>query len=152
MRAWDLSWPPWIVCLLIRSHPKLGSDVDLYRARRTSMFQAAAALFTRTNVSQNYSILAPGTDVPSVNGLPAAPVLPPFKAGPWFIQPAQHKLNGKRVSVWSFEKRSAEMDKLGAQSRERVIEVLKAEVNKIHETVYKPIWMVLMILYADMKL
>jgi SCY1-like protein 2 len=116
------------------------------------MLQAAAALFNRTNLSQNYSILTPGTNVPSVTGLPAAPVLPPFKAGPWFIQAAQHKLNGKRVSVWSFDKRGAEMDKLGAQSRERVIEVLKAEVSKVQKIVYRYVWIYLVNLCADISL
>lgn len=94
------------------------------------MFSAAAALFARTNISQNYTINAPGTSAPTVPGLPAAPISSPFKAGLWLVQPAQHKVNGKRVSVWSFDKRNPEMERLGAQSKERVLEVLKAEVDR----------------------
>jgi SCY1-like protein 2 len=98
----------------------------------SSMFSAAAALFARTNISQNYTILSPGVPVPpppANSGLPSLPAGPPFKAGLWLIQPAQHKLNGKRVSVWTFEKRSGEMDRLGAQAKDMVLEILKAEVN-----------------------
>ncbi|KAG8844695.1 hypothetical protein FRC20_003418 [Serendipita sp. 405] len=93
------------------------------------MLSAAAAFLNRTNISQNYTILSPGQTVspPSNSGLPSLPVGPPFQAGLWNIQAAQHKLNGKRVSVWTFEKRSAEMDKLGVQAKETVLEVLKTE-------------------------
>ena len=98
-----------------------------------SMFSAAAALFARTNISQNYTILSPGVTVtvPGNMGLPSLPAGPPFRAGLWLIQPAQHKLNGKRVSVWTFEKRSPEMERLGGggQAREMVLELLKAEVS-----------------------
>ncbi|KAG8822798.1 hypothetical protein FRC19_005201, partial [Serendipita sp. 401] len=95
----------------------------------SSMLSAAAAFLNRTNISQNYTILSPGQTVspPSNSGLPSLPVGPPFQAGLWNIQAAQHKLNGKRVSVWTFEKRSAEMDKLGVQAKETVLEVLKTE-------------------------
>lgn len=92
------------------------------------MFAAASALFARTNISQNY-VINPSTSTPStVPGLPAAPTTSPFKAGLWSVQPAQHKLNNKRVSVWSLDKRSPEMERLGAVAKERVIELLKAEV------------------------
>ncbi|PVG01690.1 hypothetical protein CPB86DRAFT_823321 [Serendipita vermifera] len=100
----------------------------------SSMFSAAAALFARTNISQNYTILSPGVPVPpppANSGLPSLPPGPPFKAGLWHIQPAQHKLNGKRVSVWTFEKRSGEMDRLGVQAKDMVIEILKAEVSSL---------------------
>jgi SCY1-like protein 2 len=98
----------------------------------SSYLSAAAALFTRTNISQNYTILQPGSSPPAPpanSGLPSLPITPPFKAGLWFIQAAQHKLNGKRVSVWTVEKRGPEMERLGAQAKEMAIEVLKAEVR-----------------------
>ncbi|KIM23753.1 hypothetical protein M408DRAFT_249795 [Serendipita vermifera MAFF 305830] len=101
----------------------------------SSMFSAAAALFARTNISQNYTILTPGATVtnPANSGLPSLPAGPPFKAGLWLVQSAQHKLNGKRVSVWSFEKRSPEMDRLGggSQAKEVVLEMLKAEASAL---------------------
>ena len=95
------------------------------------MFSAAASFLNRTNISQSYTILTPGQNAapPSNSGLPSLPVGPPFQAGPWNIQAAQHKTNGKRVSVWTFEKRSAEMDRLGQQARDTVLEALKAEVS-----------------------
>jgi SCY1-like protein 2 len=102
------------------------------------MFAAATSLFTRTNVSQNYVIYTPGQapspPIPSGSGagsvLPVAPPAPPFKIGLWRVQSASHKVTGKRVSVWSFDKRGPDVDKLGPQSKERVIEVLKSEVSE----------------------
>lgn len=38
-------------------------------------------------------------------------------------------MNGKRVSVWTADKRGAEMERMGPASKERMIEVLKAEVS-----------------------
>lgn len=99
--------------------------------KMASMLSAAAALFARTNISQNYTILSPGVkvDVPGNAGLPSLPAGPPFRAGLWLVQPAQHRLNGKRVSVWTFEKRGPETDRVGAQAKEMVLEALKAEVR-----------------------
>ncbi|CCA68430.1 related to bovine rhodopsin kinase and to YGR052w [Serendipita indica DSM 11827] len=98
-----------------------------------SMFSAAASFLNRTNISQSYTILTPGQNAapPSNSGLPSLPVGPPFQAGLWNIQPAQHKINGKRVSVWTFEKRSPEMDRLGQQARDMVLEALKAEASAL---------------------
>src|SRR5258706_992341 len=102
------------------------------------MFAAATSLFTRTNVSQNYVICTPGQapspPIPSSSGvgsvLPVAPPAPPFKIGLWRVQSASHKLTGKRVSVWSFDKRGPDVEKLGPQSKERVVEGLKSEVSE----------------------
>ena len=101
------------------------------------MFAAATSLFARTNLSQNYVTYAPGqasSPIPSGSGpgsvLPIAPPAPPFKIGLWRVQSASHKLTGKRVSVWSFDKRGQEVDKLGPQAKERVTEVLKSEVSE----------------------
>jgi len=40
-----------------------------------------------------------------------------------------YKVTGKRVSVWSTDKRSQELERMGPASRERTIEVLKAEAS-----------------------
>lgn len=108
--------------------------------KMSSMFSAAAALFARTNISQNYTILTPGATVtnPANSGLPSLPAGPPFKAGLWLVQAAQHKLNGKRVSVWTFEKRSPELERLGGgnQAKEVVLEMLKSEVSLLSKYPY----------------
>ena len=54
----------------------------------------------------------------------------PFSVGLWRIQEAVHKSNGKKVSIWTFDKRGGEMERLSQPSaRERVMEVLKSEVS-----------------------
>ena len=60
--------------------------------------------------------------------LPAAAAHPPFNIGPWRVQPATHKVTGKRVSVWSADKKSPEMERMGPASRDKTLEMLKAEV------------------------
>ena len=106
------------------------------------MFAAASSFFARTNISQSYNI---GPSTPSIVGsrtaspapsgssaasLPAAAQPPPFTVGPWRVQPATHKVTGKRVSIWSADKKSQEMERMGPASRERTLEVLKAEVRE----------------------
>ena len=106
-----------------------------------TMFAAASSFFARTNISQSYNI---GPSTPSIVGsrtaspapagssaasLPAAAQPPPFNVGPWRVQPATHKVTGKRVSVWSADKKSPDMERMGPASRERTLEVLKAEVR-----------------------
>ncbi|EJD53253.1 kinase-like protein [Auricularia subglabra TFB-10046 SS5] len=96
------------------------------------MFAAASSLFARTNISQNYVVAAPGTTLPPpANGLPAPPPAQPFSLGLWKVANAAHKTTGKRVSVWTFEKRSQEMDRLNGPAKERVLEVLKAEASAL---------------------
>ena len=72
--------------------------------------------------------------IPSGSGagsvLLVAPPAPPFKIGLWRVQSASHKVTGKWVSVWSFDKRRQEVEKLGPQDTERVTEVLKSEVSE----------------------
>ena len=103
------------------------------------MLAAATSFFARTNISQSYNIggpsltgsrsSTPGPSGPSTSALPAATAhAPPFNVGPWKVQSATHKTTGKRVSVWSADKRSQEMERMGPASRERTLEVLKAEV------------------------
>ncbi|KZV84068.1 kinase-like protein [Exidia glandulosa HHB12029] len=96
------------------------------------MFAAASSLFARTNISQNYIIHGPNQPLPPPqNGLPAPPPTPPFHVGLWRVANAAHKTTGKRVSVWTFEKRSQEMDRLTPAAKERVVDVLKAEASAL---------------------
>jgi SCY1-like protein 2 len=92
------------------------------------MLAAATSLFARTNISQSYVISSPGT-TPSSSALPAATFTPPFNVGLWKVQFATHKTTNKRVSVWSFDKRSPELERCGPSARERVSDVLKVEVR-----------------------
>lgn len=118
------------------------------------MLAAASSFFGRTNISQNYTfgsssiISRTSTPTPSssATSLPTVAHSPPFNIGPWRVQSATHKVRscsvymrrrsnlvsqvtGKRVSIWSAEKRGPEMEKMGPASRERYIEVLKTEVS-----------------------
>ncbi|KAA1474848.1 other/SCY1 protein kinase [Dentipellis sp. KUC8613] len=104
------------------------------------MFAAATSFFSRSNISQNYNIGGPGlgsrTPTPSPSGapsssLPAVAHTPAFQVGPWRVQSATHKVTSKRVSVWTFEKRSAEMDRMTASARETTMEVLKSEASSL---------------------
>ena len=100
------------------------------------MFAAASSFFSRSNILQNYNLGAPGTaprsPTPSGSGsLPAAAHVPPFQVGLWKVQSGAHKTTGKRVSVWTCDKRAGEMDRLTAGARENVFDVLKAEVRVI---------------------
>jgi len=106
------------------------------------MFAAANSFFGRTNISQSYNIgpIAANTSRSSTPGpsgtsgstvLPIAAHTPTFNVGPWRVQSATHKTNGKRVSVWSMDKKSQEMDRIGPASRERAMEVLKAEASAL---------------------
>ncbi|KAI8998790.1 kinase-like protein [Trametes punicea] len=106
------------------------------------MFAAASSFFARTNISQSYNIgISSGssgsrTSTPSPAGtsstaLPSAALSPPFSVGPWRVQSATHKVTGKRVSVWSADKRSPEMERMGPASKERTLEILKAEASAL---------------------
>jgi hypothetical protein len=104
------------------------------------MLAAATSFFARTNISQSYNIgnSAPpglGTRPSTPSGststslsAPPAPT-PTFYIGLWKVQSAWHKTTSKRVSVWTFDKRGPDMERLGAQGKDRVIEVMKAEVS-----------------------
>ncbi|KLO10413.1 kinase-like protein [Schizopora paradoxa] len=108
------------------------------------MLAAASSFFSRTNISQNYNIgnTSPGissgsrssTPGPSSNAqgaLPSAPLTPAFHVGLWKVQSGTHKVTQKRVSVWSFDKRASEMERVSAQGKEKVIETLKAETSAL---------------------
>ncbi|TFK42768.1 kinase-like protein [Crucibulum laeve] len=98
------------------------------------MLAAATSFFARTAISQSYDI---GNTIqgsrPSTPGSNAAPspFAPSFNVGLWKVQSAAHKVTNKRVSVWNFDKRSSEVDRLGPVARERILEVLKAEASAL---------------------
>ncbi|KIJ60622.1 hypothetical protein HYDPIDRAFT_98218 [Hydnomerulius pinastri MD-312] len=99
------------------------------------MFAAASSFFSRTAISQSYNIggstngSRSTTPTPSGSATPMH-TSPPVRVGLWKVQGASHKVTNKRVSVWTFDKR-AEMEGLGPLSRERVLEVLKAEATAL---------------------
>ena len=112
-----------------------------HRILSSSMFAAATSFFARTNISQSYNI---GSSVPQGIGnlsRPATPggnttsltapaaATPAFFVGLWKVQSAWHKVTNKRVSVWIFDKRGSDIERLSPQGKERVIEVMKAEVS-----------------------
>lgn len=116
-----------------------------------TMLAAATSFFARTNISQSYNIgqppsggsasssrpTTPGVSSSSANspsgsgsnGIIPTTFTPTFPVGLWKVQSAYHKVTNKRVSVWSFDKRSADMERLGVLAKERTLEVLKAEVS-----------------------
>lgn len=104
------------------------------------MFAAASSFFARTNISQSYnigssvpqgigSLSRPATPGGNTTSLTApAPATPTFFIGLWKVQSAWHKVTNKRVSVWIFDKRGPDVERLSPQAKERAIEVMKAEV------------------------
>ncbi|KAK7023898.1 protein kinase domain-containing protein ppk32 [Favolaschia claudopus] len=103
------------------------------------MLAAATSFFARTAISQSYNIGSstglPGSrsSTPGPSGTSSAPAAfsPPLNVGLWRVQSASHKVTNKRVSVWSFDKRSAEMERLRPAAKERTLEVLKAEASSL---------------------
>ena len=105
------------------------------------MFAAATSFFSRSNISQNYTtggsstttLSRATTPVPaggaSSSALPTPAHVPPFQVGLWRVQSATHKVTGKRVSVWTFDKRNAEIDRLSPMAKDKTMDVLKAEVR-----------------------
>ena len=109
--------------------------------------QAATSFFKASAISQNYNYASNNTITPSslssftsssssvatrASGT-SSPTPPqnnihPFTSGLWRVQEAIHKTNGKRVCVWSFDKKNSSLDRLTANAKDRVFEVLKAEV------------------------
>lgn len=51
--------------------------------------------------------------------------------GLWRVQSAAHKLTAKRVSVWTFDKRNQDVERLSQSAKDRVIQILKAEVRSL---------------------
>ncbi|KAL5533231.1 PPK32 [Sanghuangporus sanghuang] len=118
------------------------------------MLAAATSFFARTNISTNYNIgsqssssplpgfgsgsrsstpgpQASGSTSASSAALPTPQLTPTFHVGPWRVQPATHKVTGKRVSVWTFDKRAPDTDRLSASAKEKIIENLKTEASAL---------------------
>ena len=105
------------------------------------MFAAASSFFARSAIFQNYNVGASssivgsrsGTPAPGTSsnsgGLPAPANAPAFFVGPWKVQSGSHKTTNKRVSVWTFDKKSPELEKMGPVGKDKTFEVLKAEVR-----------------------
>ncbi|KAL4062044.1 kinase-like domain-containing protein [Scleroderma yunnanense] len=98
------------------------------------MLAVATSFFSRTAISQSYNtgatnISRSGTPTPSGSSTPVSQA-PTTRIGLWKVQGATHKVTNKRVSVWTFDKR-VEMEGLGPLSKERVLEVLKAEAASL---------------------
>jgi SCY1-like protein 2 len=108
----------------------------------STMFAAATSFFARTNISQNYNYGSSGAAAGSRSSTPGPSSSPsvstpgiaavPTTVGLWKVTPATHKVTAKRVSVWSFDKRTQELERLSAPAKERVLEVLKAEVRTLY--------------------
>lgn len=99
------------------------------------MLAAATSFFARTAISQSYNIgntstgSRPSTPGQAGSSIAPPPFSPPLNVGLWRVQSASHKVTNKRVSVWSFDKRASDMERLGPSAKERTLEVLKAEVR-----------------------
>ncbi|KAG6909833.1 hypothetical protein DXG01_015106 [Tephrocybe rancida] len=101
------------------------------------MFAAATSFFARTAISQSYNIGPSTGSRPATPGQPSTslnaptPFLPSLNVGLWKVQSASHKVTNKRVSVWSFDKRGPDMERLGVPAKERTLEVMKAEASAL---------------------
>ncbi|KAE9407078.1 hypothetical protein BT96DRAFT_954642 [Gymnopus androsaceus JB14] len=107
------------------------------------MLAAATSFFARTNISQSYNIgnasgpnagsrsSTPGPQSPGSNSTFSASFTPTIFIGLWKVQGAAHKVTNKKVSVWSFDKRGPDMERLGPLAKDRTLEVLKAEVQMV---------------------
>ncbi|KAJ7591024.1 other/SCY1 protein kinase [Mycena floridula] len=98
------------------------------------ILSAASSFFARSNISQSYNVTSStssrsSTPVSSGSSNSSPPAV--LQIGLWKVQSAVHKVTGKRVSVWAFEKRSQELERLGPLAKERTLEVLKAEASAL---------------------
>lgn len=106
------------------------------------MLAAATSFFSRTAISQSYNIgpqngsrSSTPTPAGSTSGARTGTHLSASgRVGLWRFQGATHRVTGKRVSVWTFDKR-VELEGLGSMSKERVLEVMKAEVTPMFITI-----------------
>lgn len=133
--TWDFE-PSFDISLILRSL------TTKFKSLLAIMLAVATSFFARTAISQSYIIggpsqssrpSTPGTASGSGASLTApTPFTPSFPVGLWKVQSAQHKVTSKRVSIWTFDKRGADMERLGPAAKERTIEVLKSEVHFKH--------------------
>ncbi|TFK67903.1 kinase-like protein [Pluteus cervinus] len=99
------------------------------------MFAVASSFFARTAISQSYNFTAASSasrsSTPGPNVTPSPAPVASISVGLWRVQPATHKVTHKNVSVWSFDKRGQDMERLGPAARDRTIEVLKGEASAL---------------------
>ena len=103
------------------------------------MFAAATSFFARSNIAQTYAVnpsgsrsSTPGPGASSSSTSAQIAQSPPVVyIGLWKVQPASHKVNGKKVSVWTFDKRGPDMERLGPVAKDAVLQVLKAEASAL---------------------
>lgn len=99
------------------------------------MLAAATSFFARTAINQSYNIGTPShasrPSTPGTNSVPTASVHTTlaFYIGLWKVQSGSHKVTNKRVSVWTFDKRGPEVERLSSQGKDRSVEIMKAEVG-----------------------
>lgn len=113
------------------------SQVQIWRFSLTNtMLAAATSFFARTAISQSYNFGDPSTagsrsSTPGPASTSNSPQTAPVSLhiGLWKVQGAYHRVTNKRVAVWSFDKRGPDTERLGPLSKERILEVLKAEVR-----------------------
>lgn len=127
-----LSYYHW--CHVFVLGTELASVLYLHHTTQyASMLAAATSFFARTAISQSYNIGTAGSR-PSTPGHATTSLThptPSLYVGLWRVQSAYHKVTNKRVSVWSFDKRSTDIERLSPLARERTLEVLKAEVEQL---------------------
>ncbi|KAG6849335.1 hypothetical protein H0H93_009301 [Arthromyces matolae] len=101
------------------------------------MLAAASSFFGRTNISQSYNIGQSASSRPATPGQPGTSLnastnfVPTLIVGLWKVQGAIHKVTNKRVSVWSFDKKGPDLERLGPAARERALEVMKTEASAL---------------------
>ncbi|KAK0210374.1 kinase-like domain-containing protein [Desarmillaria ectypa] len=102
------------------------------------MLAAATSFFARTAISQSYNLGDPSStgsrsSTPGPASTSNSPQTAPVSLhiGLWKVQSAYHRVTNKRVAVWSFDKRGPDTERLGPLSKERVLEVLKAEASAL---------------------
>ncbi|PBK77709.1 other/SCY1 protein kinase [Armillaria solidipes] len=102
------------------------------------MLAAATSFFARTAISQSYNFGDPSaagsrSSTPGPASTSNSPQTAPVSLhiGLWKVQGAYHRVTNKRVAVWSFDKRGPDTERLGPLSKERILEVLKAEASAL---------------------
>ncbi|KZT43957.1 kinase-like protein [Sistotremastrum suecicum HHB10207 ss-3] len=96
------------------------------------MLAAASSFLNRSAIGQSYTFVSQsGSQTPPAGSSKSVATVPTFHVGLWRVQHAVHKTTGRHVSVWSFDKRSQDVDKLRPATRERVMEVLKTEATAL---------------------
>ncbi|KAJ2931423.1 hypothetical protein H1R20_g5707, partial [Candolleomyces eurysporus] len=107
--------------------PSAGNSVVIGTLQSASVQRALREARTPFRL-RNGTLVLDGKPLPTTTELPFTPS---FIIGLWKVQAAAHKVNGKRVSVWSFDKRGPDMERLGPAAKDRTLEVLKSEATSL---------------------